>query len=207
MIPSRWTEVLDALRAGGLIEACIAGGALLDLDNGVAVKDIDIFLRSRGPETYELIAKALGYDGQDLTLLKQEYENFSTDVIGLYQFPLSRGDMFGTPLQIIVMNPKAFSEMPRSFLIQVLNSIDIGLCRIGFDTTVECGASYEADKRAKRITIVEPQTQDRRDRSLNRVARLIGRAYGDLGYLEGKHAPVQQSAVTFDENERDDLGL
>jgi hypothetical protein len=49
-IPVEWTGVLDAFQSAGANEAIIAGGALRDLFNGKAVKDIDIFLRDRGSQ-------------------------------------------------------------------------------------------------------------------------------------------------------------
>jgi len=49
-IPTEWTAVLGAIHATGANEAIIAGGALRDLFNAKAIKDVDIFLRDRGSE-------------------------------------------------------------------------------------------------------------------------------------------------------------
>lgn len=49
-IPTEWTTVLGAFHATGANEAIIAGGALRDLFNAKAIKDVDIFLRDRGSE-------------------------------------------------------------------------------------------------------------------------------------------------------------
>lgn len=49
-IPKEWRGVLQAMQELGAPEAVIAGGALRDLFNGRAVKDVDIFVASRGSE-------------------------------------------------------------------------------------------------------------------------------------------------------------
>jgi len=47
-VPAEWRRVLKSIQQSGASEAVIAGGALRDTFNGAAVKDVDIFLRSRG---------------------------------------------------------------------------------------------------------------------------------------------------------------
>lgn len=49
-IPTEWTSVLNAFQSSGANEAIIAGGAMRDLFNGRAIKDVDIFLRDRGSQ-------------------------------------------------------------------------------------------------------------------------------------------------------------
>jgi hypothetical protein len=48
LIPEEWKKVLRAAQDLGAGEAVIAGGALRDLFNNRAIKDVDIFLKSRG---------------------------------------------------------------------------------------------------------------------------------------------------------------
>ncbi len=48
MIPDEWLRVLQALQNQGAHEAVIAGGALRDTFNGAEVRDVDMFLQSRG---------------------------------------------------------------------------------------------------------------------------------------------------------------
>lgn len=51
-LPRDWRVVLNALQKQGAPESIIGGGALRDLFNGRAIKDVDIFLQSRGSEKH-----------------------------------------------------------------------------------------------------------------------------------------------------------
>jgi hypothetical protein len=53
-IPAEWRRLLGGFQTEGAPEAVIAGGALRDLFNGRTVKDVDIFLRSRGSQRKNL---------------------------------------------------------------------------------------------------------------------------------------------------------
>jgi hypothetical protein len=47
-LPDEWLRVLQALQTRGAHEAVIAGGAVRDIFNDAEVRDVDIFLQSRG---------------------------------------------------------------------------------------------------------------------------------------------------------------
>lgn len=49
-IPREWRHLLHTMQANGTPEALIGGGSLLDLFNNRAIKDVDIFLQTRGSE-------------------------------------------------------------------------------------------------------------------------------------------------------------
>ena len=49
-LPREWRQLLHTMQAAGAPEAMIAGGALRDLFNERAIKDVDIFLQTRGSE-------------------------------------------------------------------------------------------------------------------------------------------------------------
>lgn len=49
-VPREWRQVLDSFQKQGAPEAVIAGGALRDLFNKRAIKDVDIFMQTRGSE-------------------------------------------------------------------------------------------------------------------------------------------------------------
>lgn len=49
-LPSEWRHLLQNIHQNGAPEAVIGGGALRDLFNNRAIKDVDIFLNSRGSE-------------------------------------------------------------------------------------------------------------------------------------------------------------
>lgn len=49
-LPREWRQILHTMQASGAPEALIGGGALRDLFNERAVKDVDIFLQTRGSE-------------------------------------------------------------------------------------------------------------------------------------------------------------
>lgn len=50
-LPKEWRKALASMQQNGAPEALIGGGALRDLFNGRAIKDVDIFLQSRGSES------------------------------------------------------------------------------------------------------------------------------------------------------------
>lgn len=49
-LPREWRQLLHTMQATGAPEALIGGGALRDLFNDRAIKDVDIFLQTRGSE-------------------------------------------------------------------------------------------------------------------------------------------------------------
>ncbi len=49
-LPREWRQLLHTIQATGAPEAMIAGGALRDLFNERSIKDVDIFLQTRGSE-------------------------------------------------------------------------------------------------------------------------------------------------------------
>lgn len=75
-VPQDWRRLVKAFQAGGANEAVMAGGCLRDLFNERPVKDVDIFLRSRGSQKknkkflkevfeaagFQVAAQAVGYD-------------------------------------------------------------------------------------------------------------------------------------------------
>lgn len=67
-IPAEWTTLLGGFHAAGANEAIIAGGALRDLFNDRAIKDVDIFLRDRGSQkkNRKLIEAAFAQSGTDV---------------------------------------------------------------------------------------------------------------------------------------------
>jgi len=50
LLPKEWRQILHTMQQTGAPEALIGGGALRDLFNKRAIKDVDIFLQSRGNE-------------------------------------------------------------------------------------------------------------------------------------------------------------
>jgi hypothetical protein len=65
LVPQDWRRLLNVVHQLGAPEAVIAGGALRDTFNGAAVKDVDVFLRSRGSQrkNRKFLEKAFGDGG------------------------------------------------------------------------------------------------------------------------------------------------
>lgn len=90
-IPAEWTGVLGAFHASGATEAVIAGGALRDLFNAKAIKDVDIFLRDRGSQkkNRKLIEAAFAQSGLQVTEQIVSQDSYGK-VTKMFPDPLTR---------------------------------------------------------------------------------------------------------------------
>jgi hypothetical protein len=68
-LPAEWRHTLGAFHRTGAKEAVIGGGALRDLFNQRAIKDVDIFLKSRGSmkKNRKFLKKVFDASGLDVT--------------------------------------------------------------------------------------------------------------------------------------------
>lgn len=167
-IPQSWRDALARLHANGFPEAIIGGGALRDLDHGVEVKDVDIFV-TRKPFTQALLNKAFGFNGRVLVNeWAAQYLGFADDVVMVVDFPNPDN---GPPFQVIVSCPEVNDD---DFLVHQLERFDLGLCRIAYDgTTVFRHPTYLEDKAAQVLRI---RDHHRVPRSITRAER-IGAKY------------------------------
>jgi hypothetical protein len=85
LIPEEWKKVLRAAQDLGAGEAVIAGGSLRDLFNNRAIKDVDIFLKSRGSEkkNREFLKNVFNASGLEITAQSYESDGYSTNPIYL----------------------------------------------------------------------------------------------------------------------------
>jgi hypothetical protein len=89
-IPGEWRLVLQAAQDKGASEAVIAGGALRDLFNERAVKDVDIFLKTRGSERKNKAFLKEVFNATGLAIESQS--DYSTTYHGTYEnFPSPKG--------------------------------------------------------------------------------------------------------------------
>ena len=72
-IPREWLLVLAGIQQAGATEAVIAGGALRDLFNNRAVKDVDIFLRSQGSEKKNRKFLAAAFEASGVKVQEQRF--------------------------------------------------------------------------------------------------------------------------------------
>lgn len=132
--PREWTDALNKLREAGATDALIAGGAVRDFLLGREIKDIDFFMRSRGPEEDKRIAEtaftdAIVQHGE----LPEEYRLQMPELASVYvshEGLRDYRDIFGDgqfPAQLIFLNG---SEKDAYGLI---SRFDFGLCRAAFD--------------------------------------------------------------------------
>ena len=137
----------------------LAGGALRDLDNGRAVKDLDIFAPNVG-SLEELKTGARCIAEGSLIGVMGGYENWATaECVGVLDVDCPYG-LF----QLIGLCTGPETILPR---------IDFGICQIGFDgTQVVHTEAYAADKAAKTFTIVRSDDAAQTDRSYRRWDRL-----------------------------------
>jgi hypothetical protein len=161
IIPSDWKQILTLLHNNGFPEAIIAGGCLRDLDNSKPVKDIDVFVVSKGPTTTSKLDVIFNVNGDCMASTND------SDTL----HPLAEVWEYSSnfvPLQIIIM-PEGPTKA-YDFLVEQLNRFDIGLCRIGYDgVTVVRHEAYNKDKKDKTLTMLHQRTYNQSIRRLSRI--------------------------------------
>lgn len=195
IIPWRWSEVLHSLHDFGFSEALIAGGALRDLDNGKPIKDVDIFVAGDGRAESELgrLNEAFGYAGTSIFELSQErladeYPDWNQGVCGVYNFtyedPGATRIMPMPEFQVIVLGDTKSREAARkgddAFRYAVVNSFDIGFCRLSYDAKKgDFGVgpafsdAYLIDQAGKHLTVVKAPNEAQLERTKKRIERLL----------------------------------
>lgn len=162
-IPPAWRELIDNLKSVGFFEACIAGGALRDLDNERPVKDLDLFVTDRGEHTYDMLVKALG-PGTSIIHRNYaaSYPGFA-DVAEVWSF---------TPHDIRIPVQVVCTEL-RHGPQAVIARCDFGMSRIAFDgEKVIMHEDYRLDKALKRFTLCRCDDTEQFERSFARWQRL-----------------------------------
>jgi hypothetical protein len=156
IIPSDWRTLLTKLQRTSFSEAVIAGGCLRDLDNDRPIKDIDIFVVSRGTETKNLLDAALGMTGAIASAEGPGPDSDTIDPLAtVIEYVFDGAIALPTPIQVIVMDEDPTMRDPTEFMYKQLQRFDIGLCRIGFDGKhVYASDEYATDKKNQTITIV-----------------------------------------------------
>jgi hypothetical protein len=141
--------------------ACVAGGALRDLDHGKPIKDVDIFLCCKtGPHWRTRHKLAKNKDTAPYSYL--------TDIKKIYGTAKSMGSKYGTVwknhielLNVVHIDHKPY---PLQYILysniegrpgpsNLLNSFDINLCKIAYDgKKIIRTDEYKADRDNKTLT-------------------------------------------------------
>ncbi len=163
-------HILASLHAHGFPEAIIAGGAIRDLDNGMAeyVKDIDVVIFDR--PNYLMDLKMAMRDFTHRVAVREEVANYLKfeNVACVHEF--KDGDS-NIPVQVVV------SREPRS-AEEILRRHDFGICQIGFDGRLILKTNrYVDDKTNKQFTLVRCRDAEDLVRSQGRHARLTAVKY------------------------------
>jgi hypothetical protein len=161
-IPKAWRSALASVQLT-FPDAVIAGGCLRDREQGVKVKDIDIFISTTNPGSYGAgsIVSRLERDGWADVALNGD-ESYGRDVMARGITAVVDLKYPGCPpLQLIAM--KQFK----------LEEIDFGICQIMFDgKRIVRLPDYHYDLAAKQFRIIPKMTDALFVRSLGRWARL-----------------------------------
>lgn len=152
-VPSTWRMVLDVARevAPG---ACIAGGALRDLDHGKTPKDVDIFFSaSSGPDFAYLMMEMGNRLGVKLECTQQTWDEYRTRnglITGVTPFKYQ-----GVSFELIGMDPEHLpgGSAARIDHLNVTETFDFGLCKISTDgNSITTAGAYRTDKSLKQFT-------------------------------------------------------
>ena len=193
-IPQEWRNVLRVTQEDGGREAVIAGGALRDLFNKRAVKDVDIFLRSRGGPWrnkrllegifkragLHVKKKFVGLDDYGLTVYKQfpppKTGAFTRDTGTAYPETIGTAESWeitagprGTVYNFIFLDGPLSRQLAEESPKALMETFDIGLCRIAFDgEKVIRTEEYKKDAREKTITLLQANASSQEH--LHRIA-------------------------------------
>lgn len=156
-IPQEWKDLLSELQAIHR-KVVIAGGALRDLDHGLAPKDLDIFIGCGDAKEAEELNEALG--GEPVEGTDQWYQGGAMSELIL----VTDGPMVGDlQSQFIFLNWDVFHIMDR---------FDYTLCQIMFDgKSLIVTDDYKKDKDEKLFRVVRSGPRHAMERSVERYAR------------------------------------
>lgn len=187
-IPEEWLTVLDSIQKEGAVEGIIAGGALRDLYNERPVKDVDIFVVSRGSakkneKFLREIVKKNGFEvmkkeaasGDGPFASSHTVEDFSQKtssgvnnsvVAESWTFTMEQSGQeynvifVGDPIVDVedYLNNGA-PVSPTEIKNKVLEHFDFGICQIACDgEEISTTAAYKSDVKNKMITKTRPDT-------------------------------------------------
>lgn len=162
-IPIEWRQLLAEVNSYS--PAVLAGGCLRDLDHGVEVKDLDIFIECGDEEEAAELNQELGGVWGEQEELKWYPESMREVVlVSDYDTKKNRFSIgINLPVQFIFVNWK---------MSAILSRFDYGICQIGFNgKDVFWEKAYESDKANKTMTLVRSLGECALAASVERYAR------------------------------------
>lgn len=185
-IPEEWKKVLESLRAVGADEAVIAGGALRDTFNGKPVKDVDIFLKTRGSEKKNRQFLETAFNASGIEVFGQDmnddnycptFETFPKPSAQTEGGWLNRKKIMEswkviagpnkTEYNIIFVDGDLAARSSQDFGAYLVQGFDMGFCQILYDGRNTLARPYfMRDVASQRITIVtqNPSSEDHLNR-------------------------------------------
>ena len=166
----RWTQIY------GQSAVCIAGGALRDLDHGLPIKDVDIFVQLGNrpvPKREDLTGMLDGFNPQ--LVLDREYmgldkhpNRITQEVSLVWEYRVNE-----TLYNVIFLTE---TYTPEAFMLR----LDFGLSRIAWwpvGDGVQRHVTYLEDKDARQFKVRRCENVDQLQRSHDRGRRLIARNF------------------------------
>jgi hypothetical protein len=191
LIPEEWRRVLQTFHDVGAGEAIIAGGSLRDLFNNRAVKDVDIFLKSRGSEKQnrEFLKDVFnatklrfteGCEAPDYYLAEEDLSFPDNSKLSIkyqagYDTVIKEGRAESwtvkrkqTEYNIVFVDNVKFTEAPPSNSLTLkpkwllINGFDLGLCQIAYDgRVISTTPAYDHDVKYQQINLHNPNDKSR----------------------------------------------
>lgn len=192
-VPQSWTDLLHQIQKI-CPSAVIAGGALRDLDHGIAVKDLDIFIRAGSNDEAVGLNELIG--GQPMTDPDTQMYPASMQEIQLVVDLDDERDLIqnetGLPVQLIFIN------WDTRFICK---RVDFGLCKTSYDgRELYFSSEYQIDKDSKSMTLQRCDNEQALSRSVARFARWKPR-YPEHEFVLGCHIDMGT------DNNRVDFGV
>ena len=163
-IPKAWRQILEKIQMEHP-HAVLAGGALRDLDHGVKVKDLDIFIACGDDEEAAGLNELLGGKEVEQPELQWYPESMREVVlVSDYDHKVNKLEVdIDIPVQFIMCNWR---------VDKILSRFDYAICRIGYDgRKIFYEDDYDKDKAEKTMTLVRCKGQAALEASVERFAR------------------------------------
>jgi hypothetical protein len=192
-IPKSWRDMLEDLQKE-YPYVVLAGGALRDLDHGIKVKDLDVFVQCGDTmqEAEGLNQKLGGKSAGDPDANQWYGQSGMQEIIMVSDYDKKKKvirNLPDIPVQLIFVNWKVASVWKR---------FDYGLCQIMYDgDKVYYTSKYVSGKTDKEFELVRCETTHALERSVERYVRWKPR-YPDHRFRGGSVIPFVEEAIAID---------
>lgn len=174
-IPAEWKNILAAITKDGA-SACVGGGALRDLFNKKAIKDVDIFLRDWGSESANMAVVNRALKRCGLTVHDQEIRHgYSVSVQKFVSHSFNNRSLGQQCISVVAGKNKTqydfifVDDFAPHFTSRLIERFDFTFCQIAYDggsQRLMYTDAFEEDCRDKIIRISDTAASSSHDHAV-----------------------------------------